>query len=559
MAMRPMVSNGPMTRRSRPTPPAEPELVGEMRTLARLRQQSAEMRVDLARLEDAVVVAKSRIDAADPRQLKEVNQQLVLSSLKAQESADICALELGKVSSYAGLDVLTALPNRDVMMDRFAHAITVARRKQSRVALLFVDLDHFKEVNDSFGHSAGDAVLKQVAHCLVGAVREVDTVSRHGGDEFLILLADIAEPGEAGRVAEKVVAALKASGASNEHCPRLSASIGISVYPEDGDSPSELIERADAAMYLAKRNGAGKAVFHDARVREDRRERTPADEPPARSGAAPDAFHDHDEIVNADLREANGALVRAAIGAQQLQVAAELALRKQKEYLACVAHELRNPLAPLSVAVSLLRGADPACQGEMHGIIERQVSHMSRLVGDLLDLSRGETGKLRIHPHELELSAVVDDAVRAIRPSMEARRQKFEQRMPAQPLRLVADPVRMVQILSNLLDNASKYTPRGGEIRLCVEPRDGEVLISVSDNGIGVSPTSLAAVFEPFAQEPHAAGFSGKGLGIGLTVVRELVHLHGGRVVASSAGTGLGSEFTVTLPLAGNGADNEAA
>jgi signal transduction histidine kinase len=305
-------------------------------------------------------------------------------------------------------------------------------------------------------------------------------------------------------------------------------------------------------MYLAKRKGAGKAVFHGTRIPPVGPDHPSAAASPAGAVAQGDLPGEHHEPALAELREANGALVRAAIGAQQLQGAAELALRKQKEYLACVAHELRNPLAPLSVAVSLLRGGDPACQVEMQGIIERQVTHMSRLVGDLLDLSRGETGKLRIHPREVDLVAIVEDAVRAIRPSIEARRQKFVQTMPAQSLPMVADPVRMVQILSNLLDNASKYTPRGGEILLSAEVRDGEVHISVSDNGIGVSPKSLAAVFEPFAQEPHAAGFSGKGLGIGLTVVRELVHLHGGRVVASSDGTGKGSQFTVTLPLAGH-------
>jgi len=536
------------------TPSLDPEINGEVRTLARLRAKSDVARSDLAKLEVAVEDAKDRLEAADAGSLQEANERLLVSSLKAQESADTCEQQLSQMTSYAGLDVLTSLPNRDVLMDRFSHAIAVAKRNGSRVGLLFVDLDHFKDVNDNFGHSAGDAVLRQIADCLVGAVREVDTVSRHGGDEFLILLAEIAEAGEAERVAAKVAAALKEAGGKSEYCPRLSASIGISLYPDDGDTPDELIDRADAAMYVAKRRGGNQRP-----VASNKGSRRPAVRSPAPAtlpGTAPvrDATPESDAPGSEDLREANGALVRAAIGAQKLQIAAELSLRQQKDYLASVAHELRNPLAPLSVAVSLLRGADPACQAEMQGIIERQVMHMTRLVGDLLDLSRGNTGKLRIHLHEVDLAPIVDDAVGTIRPAMDSRRQNFEQRLPEQPVRLVADPMRVVQILSNLLDNASKYTPRGGEIRLVVEVRGGDVVIMVSDNGIGVSPTSLAAVFEPFAQEPHAAGFSGRGLGIGLTVVRELVHLHGGSVVAASKGTGLGSEFTVTLPLAGNAA-----
>lgn len=546
-------------------PSLEPEVEGAVRTLTRLREKSDEVRAELERMQGELALAERRLEAADAAALREANERLILSSLKAQENAEQCAAELSHVTACSGLDALTSLPNRNVLTNRFAQAIAGAKRQGSRVALLFVDLDNFKEINDSFGHAAGDLVLKQVASCLVGTVRQADTVSRHGGDEFLILLTDIECTAEAEHVAHKVLAALQAAGAASEHWQRLAASIGISIYPEDGDSPDLLIDRADAAMYIAKRRGAKSDVPHGRPVAKGRVARAPgtvalvralADRPgpasPPTDPLAPLPTPD-------DLREANGALVRAAIGAQQLQVAAELSLRRQKEYLACVAHELRNPLAPLSVAVSLLRGADPECQAEMQGIIERQVTHMSRLVGDLLDLSRGDTGKLRIHPREVDLSALANDAVAAIRPSMDARAQVFDLTLPAQPFRLVADPVRMVQILSNLLDNASKYTPRGGEIHMLVQVLGDEFIIDVSDNGIGISADSLGAVFEPFAQEQHATGFSGSGLGIGLTVVRELVHLHGGRVVARSKGTGLGSQFIVTLPLAGNGTDADLA
>ena len=184
---------------------------------------------------------------------------------------------------------------------------------------------------------------------------------------------------------------------------------------------------------------------------------------------------------------------------------------------------------------------------------------MSRLVDDLLDVSRVSTGKLRLERRGVELVGIIDAAVDACRPAMDTRLQHFAVQLPAHALEVHGDPVRLAQIVSNLLDNASKYTPERGEIRLSVVVADDAIVLSVADNGIGITPEALPNVFEPFVQDTHAIGFHSGGLGIGLTVVRELVEAHAGTVVASSAGTGLGSRFVVTLPLASPGGHDISA
>jgi diguanylate cyclase len=179
------------------------------------------------------------------------------------------------------------------------------------------------------------------------------------------------------------------------------------------------------------------------------------------------------------------------------------------------------------------------------------VTHLSRLVGDLLDVSRVVTGKLRLDLGSIDLAGSIDQAVEACRPVINVRRQHLVIQLPLDPLPVRGDPFRLAQVVTNLLDNASKYTPNGGEIALSVEAIDEVVVMTVSDSGIGIAAEALCHVFEPFVQHPHAIGFNGAGLGIGLTVVRELVEGHGGSVVARSAGIGRGSQFVVTLPFVG--------
>lgn len=256
--------------------------------------------------------------------------------------------------------------------------------------------------------------------------------------------------------------------------------------------------------------------------------------------------------AHADLREANEHLLMAALSAQYSQAVAERAHQKQAGFIAVLAHELRNPMTPIRTAAALLTEVqdDEAKLQRLQGVIERQVVHMARLVNDLLDLSRVNTGKLRLEFSTVELASIVDDAVDACRPAMERRAQGFELQMTASTIALRCDPVRLAQVLGNLLDNASKYTPDSGQIRMMVAVVDGAVEMTVTDTGIGITADTLPHVFEPFVQDAHATVFNTVGLGIGLTLVRELVEAHGGTVAAASAGHGRGSQFVVSLPLA---------
>jgi diguanylate cyclase (GGDEF)-like protein len=522
--------------------------------LDRLQRQTEHARAVLRRLQHDTIAAQALLGSSHAAQLREANEQLVLSALRAQTDADAAARALHDVSRSAELDPLTQLPNRVLLLDRFAHAIANARRHNGRSALLFLDLNNFKQINDTLGHAVGDKVLKLAAHRLATSVREMDTVSRHGGDEFLILLPEVWEASDAIVIADKLLAALAIPSRVDDHVLRLTASIGISIYPDDGEQADTLIDRADAAMYRAKRHGGVRSVFfHD-----QESSRVPSLQPSALESLRRPLTHyelaqaEHQRHY-AQLREANEHLVLAALTAQELQTAAEQAQRRQMQFLAVVAHELRNPLTPILAAAEVMSRfrADEAQLLRVQGIIERQVEHISRLVGDLLDVSRATTGKLRLERQVVELAGVIDQAVNSCRPAMDTRLQHFVVRVPSCRLEVHGDPVRLAQILSNLLDNASKYTQVGGDIGLSVVVVEQAIVTTVSDSGIGIAADALPGVFEPFVQDTHAVGFNGVGLGIGLTVVRELVEAHGGSVVASSAGSGLGSQFVVTLPAVG--------
>jgi signal transduction histidine kinase len=224
--------------------------------------------------------------------------------------------------------------------------------------------------------------------------------------------------------------------------------------------------------------------------------------------------------------------------------------RRKDEFLAMLAHELRNPLAPILHALSILRlGTDGPAGAQAREIMERQVRHMARLVDDLLDVSRITRGKIELRVQPVELAAVVDRVVESTRPLVEAQSHRLEVTLPPGPVRLLADPVRLEQVLANLVNNAAKYTDPGGRIWLTAAPEDGELVFRVRDTGIGIPPELLPRVFDLFTQADAALDRSRGGLGIGLTLVKNLVRLHGGIVEARSEGPGLGSEFLVRLPL----------
>ena len=242
-----------------PNGPSVADAEGE---LARLGVQVEAMRALLVRLTQDVVSAESRVDQTQAAALAEVNEQLILTALTSQADAEAAAQALQEAVQSAELDALTQLPNRTTLLDRFAQALANATRHDARFALLFLDLDDFKQINDAYGHAFGDRVLRLVADRLVSAVRRVDTVSRHGGDEFLILLAELTHPSDAQTVAEKLIEALGAPAELDGHVVSLTASVGIAIFPDDGDDFDTLAGRADAAMYETKRRRAGGIAFH---------------------------------------------------------------------------------------------------------------------------------------------------------------------------------------------------------------------------------------------------------------------------------------------------------
>ena len=226
--------------------------------------------------------------------------------------------------------------------------------------------------------------------------------------------------------------------------------------------------------------------------------------------------------------------------------------RRKDEFIATLSHELRNPLAPIRVAAKIIASPDAAPRQLQRAqlIIERQVTHMALLLDDLLDIARITQGKLQLKRDTLALSGVVDAAVEAARPTMDGKQQQLAVSLPAEPVLLEADHLRLSQILSNLLTNASKYSEAGSRIALtCTVERD-TLAVSVQDTGIGIAPECLVGIFEIFSQVHGAASPSDGGLGIGLALVKGLTELHGGTVEARSAGLGRGSEFIVRLPLA---------
>ncbi len=225
--------------------------------------------------------------------------------------------------------------------------------------------------------------------------------------------------------------------------------------------------------------------------------------------------------------------------------------RRKDEFLATLAHELRNPLAPISNATSILKLAhdDRNAFERATGTIERQLTHLVRLVDDLLDMSRISRGKLDLRREHIELASVIHQAVETCRPMAESASQEITVTLPAQPIHLDADPVRLSQVVSNLLNNASKFAGQHGRISLTVNQRDDEVTIAVKDNGIGIPPAMLNAIFEMFLQVDQSLERSQSGLGIGLTLARRLVELHNGSIEALSEGLGKGSEFVVRLPV----------
>ncbi len=501
--------------------------------LSTLLQQTELARVALTRLEEDLVCADRRLGSAHSTQLREANEQLVIAMLRAHTEADIATTALAGALLAGQIDALTALPNRTLLTERFSQALRHAEAHSTKVAVLFLDLNDFHRINAAHGHGCGDAALRLVAGLLTIAIGRGDTVCRYGGDEFLILLPHVRGVREALGCAARINSSLELPVSIAQVEARLSASIGVSIYPDDGTDMDALINHADASMRHARSYGLGTSVFQGATA----------------PGAAAAARGASIELQHAQLREANEQLVLAALNAQELQTAAQEAHRLQTKFLAVLAHELRNPLAPIRTTAALIGRVQASELPRLQAIIERQVKHLTRLVADLFDVSRVQTGKLLLELADTDMSAIIAEAIDTCRPAMDKREQQFGVYVAARAMPVHADGVRLSQVLINLLDNASKYTPVGGEIRLSAVVVGSNLVLTVSDNGIGIPASAISKVFDPFVQDPRAVGFNSDGLGLGLTVVRELIDAHGGSVSAQSAGSGLGSQFVISLPL----------
>ncbi len=265
--------------------------------------------------------------------------------------------------------------------------------------------------------------------------------------------------------------------------------------------------------------------------------------------------------TDADLALASDLARRAGVAVEnnRLYQALREADRRKDEFLATLAHELRNPLAPIRNSLQILKlpRVDAQTAKRYRDMMERQVHHLVRLVDDLLDVSRVMRGKIELRKERIELATVVARAVETVQPLVESQNHELNVHIPTESLPLDADPVRLAQVVGNLLTNAAKYTEPGGRIWLTAAREGGEAVLRVRDNGIGIAPDVLPRIFELFVQVDHAATQSQGGLGIGLTLVKNLCEMHNGSVEARSAGLGKGSEFIVRLPIAAQGLDQE--
>ncbi|MBW8366615.1 MAG: diguanylate cyclase [Arenimonas sp.] len=458
-------------------------------------------------------------------------------SMAAEEAARIAERAvrgLDELAVATQRDPLTDTPNRTVMLDRMGTAMAMARRRKSRLAVMFLDLDHFKQVNDTHGHARGDELLKLVARRLESAVRDTDTVSRFGGDEFLVLLSEISEVEDAGLIAAKILQTLAEPHLLADCASGVRASIGISLFPEDGSEVPDLLESADQAMYRAKKLPGSSYQFHSVPTTTDTRAL--------------------DEVKSAEndqtLRQANERLVLKVLAKHPADPESEAVHGRRVRFLAMVAHELRHPLAPIrSVAELIQRAARDEDQlTRMRHVIDSQVFHMARLVDDLLDDSPTVAGRFRMEREPMDLFAALRRVTQAWEPALALKNQKLHLRIPRRECLVDGDPTRIAQAFANLLDNASRYTPEGGQIRILARRSGGGICVRVSDNGIGMPKGTLDCIFDLFSRGTQAMAVHKGGLGIGLAVARELLEAHGGSVSAKSAGEGHGSQFDVLLP-----------
>ena len=231
-------------------------------TLTQLQEQVRLARLELQGLRKQLGELRRAVDADLGRQLLRANEQLLVAALDAETSAEAANLKLDALAQSSQRDELTNTPNRTLLLDRLERAITMAQRRYTRCAVIFLDIDHFKQINDTLGHETGDGVLQLVARRLEAAVRDSDAVGRHGGDEFLVLLTEVSQIPDAQHIVRKIIAELAAPSLVSGHLLQVTVSVGIALYPDDAMDARSLIGLADAAMYRSKRRGGGGFTFY---------------------------------------------------------------------------------------------------------------------------------------------------------------------------------------------------------------------------------------------------------------------------------------------------------
>jgi diguanylate cyclase len=250
----PFVSEAPSAPVTRPLMVREQEMLAREEAVAR-RERAAELRERIASERELAALFAAKSQVGSESDLRQANEQLVIAAVDALKSTELAELVATEMTDRAGRDVLTGLPNRALLADRLAHSIEFAQRHGRKVALLYLDLDNFKEVNDTLGHAVGDALLQSTARRLQACVRASDSVSRHGGDEFVVLLAEIIMAHDAVVVAEKLIKAMEQPHLIGVHEILTTVSIGFSLYPDDSESLEAFLTHADSAMYAAKKAG----------------------------------------------------------------------------------------------------------------------------------------------------------------------------------------------------------------------------------------------------------------------------------------------------------------
>ncbi|MDN3923272.1 diguanylate cyclase domain-containing protein [Roseateles violae] len=511
-----------------------PNAKATRRELARLKGEIAEARAELALVEADLSQAQARLGGHQMVQLLEANEQLVVDAMRMRRDAETSAFALEAALRSSERDPLTGLPNRSLLIDRFQQATAGARRHENcSVALLFLDLDRFKENNDRFGHAVGDQILIAASRALTDCVRGSDTVCRLGGDEFVILLAEVIHADDPALVAAKVRDALLSLTQVGGQEVSVSASIGVGVYPEDGGTLDALLEAADIAMFLVKRAGGNGFARADRRTAQGA-----AETGGVASVRAPIELRA--PVPGGDVDEAEAA--------RALVLELQRRSRAKDEFLAVLGHELRNPLAPIVSTLDALRLLAGGAEGKEHQLIRRHVTHMVRLIDELLDIAKLSARKIKLRDEEVAIAEVLEQAVSLARPLLDQHMHRFLFTGCEPRLACRGDAVRLAQCVSNLLINSARYTPPGGTIELLAMREAQQIVIRVRDNGRGISEEQMAHVFELFFQVQGLGTEPISGLGVGLALVRSLVELHGGTVEGRSAGIGRGSEFVIRLP-----------